>query len=173
MRKCSIAFFCLQILSGAAAASGVYQTPEAFLAETFGGTVPKPQSYWFGKADTEAVERILQRKSGALRTRYWRSGGRSAWILEETGKEQPITVGIVINHGRIERIRVLIFRESRGWEVRQSFFTDQFVDAGLQADLNLDKPIDGITGATLSVNALIKLARLALYLHGRMEAPST
>jgi uncharacterized protein with FMN-binding domain len=97
--------------------------------------------------------------------RYWGDAGRSAWILEEVGKEQPITVGLVVSDGRIERVKVLVFRESRGWEVRHPFFTDQFRDTGLTGERDLDRDIDGISGATLSVRALKKLARLALYLH--------
>ncbi|MBT8117818.1 MAG: FMN-binding protein, partial [Gammaproteobacteria bacterium] len=88
-----------------------------------------------------------------------------AWILEEIGKERPITTGLVINEQGIERLRVLVFRESRGWEVKHPFFTDQFPGIQLTAGRELDGPIDGVSGATLSVRALKKLARLALYFH--------
>ena len=62
------------------------------------------------------------------------------------------------------QMQVLIYRESHGWEVRYPFFTDQF--KGLERDdsNNLNKKIDGISGATLSVNALTRLSKLALYL---------
>ena len=66
-------------------------------------------------------------------------------------------------------VKVLIFRESRGWEVRYPFFTDQFKGATLVTDNNLDRKIDGITGATLSVNALTKLGRIALLLHKHLD----
>ena len=46
---------------------------------------------------------------------------------------------------------------------------DQFKDATLTGDKELDKKIDGISGATLSVNALTKLARLALYLDSQVN----
>ena len=85
-------------------------------------------------------------------------------ILEEIGKDLPITVGLVINEGRLEKIKVLVFRESRGEEIRHSFFTDQFKGARLDDKGKLDRTIDGISGATLSVRAMKKLARLALYL---------
>ena len=78
---------------------------------------------------------------------------------------KPITTGLVINEDRVERIRVLEYRESRGGEVRHPFFTGQFKGAGLTEEHRLDRPIDGISGATLSVRALKKLAALALYLH--------
>jgi len=103
-----------------------------------------------------------------LRVRYWYKGERSAWILEEIGKEEPITAGIVIDKGKIERVEVLIFRESRGWEVRHDFFTEQFEGAKLRKDGELNRAIDNITGATLSVRALTKLARLALYFHNQV-----
>ena len=70
----------------------------------------------------------------------------------------------------LERIKVLEFRESRGWEVRHAFFTDQFRAARLTKDRNLDRDIDGISGATLSVRAMKKLAALALYLDGELRA---
>jgi len=54
-------------------------------------------------------------------------------------------------------------------EVRYPFFTDQYKDASLQKDKQLDRTIDGISGATLSVRALTKLARLALYLHHHID----
>ena len=106
---------------------------------------------------------------GVLRIKYWKKDDRSAWILEEIGKERPITAGIVINDNKIELITVLAFRESRGWEVRYPFFTDQFSDAALKENKQLDRHIDGISGATLSVNAMTKMARLALFLHQEIE----
>jgi hypothetical protein len=75
----------------------------------------------------------------------------------------------VINDSRIESVNVLIFRESRGWEVRYPFFTDQFSDATLEENNQLDRHIDGISGATLSVKAMEKMARLALLLHKQSE----
>ncbi len=81
------------------------------------------------------------------------------------GYEKPITVGIVVNQNKIEAVSVLVFRESRGAEVRYPFFTVQFLDGQLNEQFKLDKTIDGISGATLSVQALKKVVTLALYLH--------
>ena len=157
------------VLSGGglhpAAATGTYQSPEAFLAEMFGGSAPPPQVLWVQPDVRTQAEAILGHALGVLRLRYWTQAGRCAWILEEIGKEQPITVGVVTAAGRIEQLRVLIFRESRGWEVRHPFFTDQFRGAGLDERRQLAPPVDGVSGATLSVSALTRLARLALLLH--------
>ena len=142
----------------------VYQAPDAFIAESFGDKVPEPQILWLTKDLKESVKAILGHDYPALRIRYWAADGRTAWILDEIGKVKPITTGIVVNRGRIERLKVLVYRESHGWEVKHPFFTDQFREAGLNEKRALDRRIDGISGATLSVNALKKLAALALHL---------
>ena len=51
----------------------------------------------------------------SLRIRYWKKDGRTAWILEEIGKVEPSTFGIVSKEGQIQKIKVLEFREMRGW----------------------------------------------------------
>ncbi|MDP4879954.1 MAG: FMN-binding protein [Opitutales bacterium] len=45
------------------------------------------------------------------------------------------------------------------------FFTDQFEGLELTNENTLNRKIDGISGATLSVNALTRLSKLALHLH--------
>ncbi len=108
---------------------------------------------------------ILGHPYASRRLRYWRSGGRSAWILDEIGKTEPITLGIAVGPEGIEQIRVLVYREPRGGEIRQPFFRRQFEGMTLDRRDQLSAPVDGITGATLSVDAVRRLARLALVLH--------
>ncbi len=153
--------------TGLLLADDVYQSQQDFLQEVFAGDPPPPSVLWLRDGIRTTSTEILGHPYPGLRIRYWIQGDRTAWILEETGKEKPITVGLVVNAQVMERVRVLAFRESRGWEVRYPFFTDQFKGIGLTHGNGLDRPVDGISGATLSVRALEKLARLALYLHGR------
>lgn len=157
--------FLIFFISHLTFAQGVYQTPEDFLKETFQNAPPEPRLLWLTGERQKVAEQILGHKLNALRIRYWKIEEKSAWILDEVGKDEPITTGVVINQDKIEQLKVLIFRESRGWEVKYPFFTDQFKEIQLKSDYNLNKTIDGISGATLSVNALKKVARLALYLH--------
>ena len=161
---------CLLLLlcAGPVPASGTYQSPEDFLAETFQGDVPAAQVLWLKGDIRETSTDIMGHRYPGIRVRYWLQGTRSAWILEEIGKERPITTGLVINAQGIERLRVLVFRESRGWEVKHPFFTDQFPGIRLTPEHQLDGRIDGVSGATLSVRALKKLARLALYFHSQV-----
>lgn len=162
--RLAVLFALLLTAVAAVHARGTYQTPQAFLEESFPEGVPAPKILWLRGDLRRAVKEILGHRYPALRVRYWRRDGRTAFILEEIGKEEPITAGILVRDGRIERIRVLIFRESRGDEVRHDFFTRQFEGARLDEAHRLDRDIDNISGATLSVRAMKKLARLALLL---------
>lgn len=143
----------------------VYLSPETFLAESFASETPSPSALWITKGLKPEIRKILGHDYPALRVRYWQRDQKTAWILEEIGKVKPITVGIVVEANAIDSLRVLIYRESHGWEVKYPFFTDQFEGAELNDKLRLDQNIDGISGATLSVNALKKLSRLALLFH--------
>ena len=148
---------------GAPVAQEIYQSPRDFLNEAFDGNVPLMQSLAVDAEIREQAESILRHGYGVERVNYWSEGKRTIWILEEIGRYRPITVGLIVSNSQIETIRVLIFRESHGWEVHHAFFTDQFKGLSLDAGNELTASIDGISGATLSVNALRNLARLALY----------
>lgn len=145
-------------------ARGIYQTNENFISEVFTNTPPENSSIILSGDVRKKVSTILGHPYGGLIIKYWEKEGRTAWILEEIGKSEPITFGIVIKNNKIEKIKVLAFRESRGWEVRYSAFTKQFNGVGLDGD-KLDKRIDGISGATLSFWAMTGVSRVALFLH--------
>lgn len=151
-------------------ATGVYQEPADFVAEAFAQDPPAPRALWIKRSLRAPIEEILGHPLGVMRLRYWQKDGRSAWVIDEIGKEEPITTGVVIKDGRIERVKILVFRESRGWEVRHDFFTDQFKTASIDGDYGLDRNIDGVSGATLSVRAVTRLARLALFLSQHVAA---
>ena len=139
-----------------------------FLAQHFSAP-PAAKALWItGELKTTTAD-ILQHPPQKLRQRYWQQGQRSVWIMEEIGKEKPITVGLVVDNGNITEVKVLAFRASRGWEIRYTFFTQQFDGVTLTNKQQLSETIDNITGATLSVRAVRKLARLALIYHKRVS----
>jgi len=146
-----------------------YQNAEEFLSQTFANSVPKPKVLWLKKDLKKVAAQILQHNPGFLRTRYWKTAEKSVWILNELGKTKPITVAVIIKDNKIELLKVLAFRESRGWEVKHDFFTDQFKQNSLNEELRLSSAIDGISGATLSVRALTKVAQLALFFNSQVQ----
>ena len=148
-------------------AEEVYQSPEEFLSLTFDET-PEAQRLTIKGDLSKNVKKILGHRYKKIRLPYWQNGCRSAWILEEIGKERHITAGFVVNSQGLEKVKVLIFRESRGWEVKHDFFGEQFINAKLTKKHKLDKRIDNISGATLSVRAITNISRMALLLHSHV-----
>ena len=167
--KITALFLFSLIFSSATVAGGVYQEPADFINEVFDDKPPKAEVLWLDEDLKKKIVNILDHKYKGLRIRYWRQENKSAWILEEIGKEKLITTGIVINNKQIEQVKVLVFRESRGWEVRHDFFTEQFKQATLKENHQLDKTIDNISGATLSVRAVRKQAQIALLLDQHIQ----
>ena len=159
-------------LAGDGGQAGRYMEVEDYLASTFPDGAPAASTLWVSGDIRESVEQVLGHRFGKLRTRYWFNGETSVWVLDEIGKELPITIGVAVRHGQIADIKVLEFRESRGWEVKYPFFTDQFKDAKMAGDNRLDRDIDSITGATLSVGAVTRIAKVALILHDNIQKPS-
>lgn len=151
-------------------ANSVYQSNDEFISQALNTPTPKAKVYWLQDDDKQVIEQILAHRYNKMRVRYWQQADETVWILDEIGKESPITVGIHIKQQAIAKTKVLVYRESRGDEVRHDFFTNQFTQATLNADHQLDRHIDGITGATLSVRALTKLSRIALYLDSKINS---
>ncbi len=155
-------------------AGGVYQNSDDFINQAFNNAPPKAEALWLNKDLKSQMAEILNHNYKGLRVRYWQQTSstdhKSVWILDEIGKEKPITTGIVVKNGKIELVKILVFRESRGWEVRHAFFTDQFKNAELKNNQQLNTDIDNISGATLSVRAVKKLATIALLLDQHIKA---
>ena len=152
-------------------AHAVYQAPEQYVAESLSQqteTVPDSRTLWPNSDLRLQLKEVLGHKP-SLRYKYWGQDGKTVWVLDEIGKDRPITAGIVISQGQIEDVRVLVFRESRGWEIKHNFFTRQFVNLFLEGNQDLSGRIDNITGATLSVKAMTRMAKAALLLHDHAQ----
>lgn len=150
------------IVCPALAFERVIETPERFIAEAL-GPLPKTKTLWMVPEVQQTVRRILGHPPAQLRQRYWTDGTKTVWILEEIGKEEFITAGFAVENGAAIAARVLVYRETRGHEIASPAFLAQFEGAKLLPDGRLSKNIDGISGATLSVRAMERMERLALY----------
>ena len=157
----------LFVSSSALAQVGTYQSVDEFLAETF-IDVPAKSTLWLSKEDRHWLEQELGNSFKQFRVNYWQLGSTTVWFENEIGKEYPITTGIVIEKGRVKKIAVLEYREIRGGEVRYPFFTQQFTGVDLSKPSKKWK-INGITGATLSVSAMKKMARRSLLLNSLIK----
>lgn len=88
-----------------------------------------------------------------------------AMIVNEIGKDQYITfiVGVTTSF-KVSRVALMIFRETRGWEVQDARFSNQFKNKTSKDRLLIGSDIIGITGATLSARAFCRGTKKALVL---------
>ena len=87
-------------------------------------------------------------------TREGRPAGY-AIVGNEVGLYKPITFLVKIGEDRhVESAHVMIYRESRGGEVRRRRFLQQYRDKEMKSPIRINRDIIGVTGATLSVRAL-------------------
>lgn len=169
-KQAILALSCVLFHPGASAQVGVYSTLEDTLAAEFPNADIESKTLWLTKDIKAAMSDDLGFSLPGLRMRYWQSQDQTLWVLEEIGKEYPITFSYLVEGNispSIASAEVMEYREIRGGEVRHRFFTKQFVGANL-TDGHLSQTIDGITGATLSVNAMRKMAKTAIWLHSKV-----
>jgi len=126
---------------------------------------------WLNKSLQESIRLLIGHPYPKLRLRYKiiysSEKPTTIWYLDEIGKERPISFAVSVRDAKIQLIRVLDFRESRGHEIHLQTFADQFSQNNVNSDGDFEHSIDGITGATMSVRAMKKMARLALMLHSK------
>jgi hypothetical protein len=147
---------------------GTYLTLSQILVKAFGANamVEKTATYferylWLNKAQKIQAANVLQHRYSKARVRYWSHQGTQIWVMHEIGKERPISFAVATKNNEIVWVEVMAFRESRGSEIRLPAFKQQFNGATL-IKKGLSHSIDGISGATYSVRAMKKVAKLAL-----------
>jgi thiamine biosynthesis lipoprotein ApbE len=80
-----------------------------------------------------------------------------AMITEEVGKFHPYTFIVSVDlKGKIDKIAILVYRESRGSEIAKKRFLYQFKGKSLKNRIRINKDIINISGATMSVVTMCK-----------------
>jgi len=78
-----------------------------------------------------------------------------AVVTEQVGLYKPITFLVkVAPDGRVDDVWIMVYRESRGGEVRHKRFLSQYEGKSAKDPIRLNRDVIGITGATLSVRAV-------------------
>ena len=80
-----------------------------------------------------------------------------AIITEEIGKFHPYTFIVSADlEGKIDKIAILVYRESRGSEIAKKRFLYQFKGKSLKNKIRINRDIINISGATMSVVTMCK-----------------
>ena len=85
--------------------------------------------------------------------------------MNEVGKTEPITFMVGMTpEGKVTDVVIMVFRENRGWEVKEKRFLNQFRGKTLRNSIRVDEDIINYTGATLSSKAVARGVKRALFL---------
>jgi hypothetical protein len=138
-----------------------YQTLDDALREVFAGADSTWTETW---TPDDAARSALAAQLGAPQPpgeivfHRARAGGRDlGWAVttDEIGLHEPITMLVTVTAGHeVGPVRVLVFRESRGGEVRRKRFLEQFLGKTRADPLRITRDIDAVTGATYSSRAV-------------------
>lgn len=138
---------------------------ESFLGSIFTGEIPKKKRLIVKGDKKEDIQKIMGDRYNKRIFSYWENDTEQVWILNSIGKYKPITAGFVINSCKIKSSHVIVYREAIGYEIKYPNFLIQLKDAEIKDNMKLNSKIDNISGATLSVNSMRRMARTALLLN--------
>ncbi len=78
-----------------------------------------------------------------------------ALVQNTIGKHKPMTYMVGIDSkGQVSDVELLVFRESRGSEIRQKRFNAQYEGKTVSDPVRINKDIINISGATMSVRSM-------------------
>ena len=163
-----------------AALAAVAGETEVYLSLEEAPRVVFPEADSIERKDVPATDELRERMQGLIgreKPSIWepfyitytahRGGDLLGYavICEEIGKHRPITFIVAASpDGRVRDVAVMIYRESRGREVKYPGFTKQFRGKNLADPIAHRRDIRNITGATLSARSLSRGVRKALAL---------
>jgi len=85
------------------------------------------------------------------------NGKADGWALIQNtiGKHKPMTYLVGVDpQGEVTNVEVLVYRESRGSEVRKKRFNYQYEGKTLRDPIRINRDIINISGATMSVRSM-------------------
>lgn len=137
-------------------------------AEAFPGATWRIERRSLGREASARVARRSGRpvEAGPVEVHVATRDGRTVGyglVLEEVGLHHPITFFVAIGaDGRVVDSLVLVYRESRGDEIRLARFRRQLKGLGLRDPIRINRDVIHITGATYSCRATTDVLRRAL-----------
>ncbi len=88
-----------------------------------------------------------------------------AFIDDQMGQHEPMTFAVKLStEGVVLRQELMVYRETRGDEIRDHRFQEQFTGKTVHDSLRPNKDIDCVSGATISSRAITIGVRRALVL---------
>jgi hypothetical protein len=160
--------------AGPAWATALISVDEA-LSLAFAGAVTERETVFLTETQlAQAAAAAGERPAGAIVTRYRaeRDGALVGWAYLDTHRVRtlPETVMVVLDpSGQVLRVEVVAFREPLEYLPRPSWY-GQLEGRRLDGEVNLDRGIRPVAGATLTAVATVRAVRQVLAIHGVLAA---
>ena len=122
-------------------------------------------------AQWQAIDRAYDAPVGVREPQAWAAtvAGKPIGYLyvdEVLGKQLMIKYAVAIGmDARVQRVDILEYRETHGFEVRNARWLAQFTGKAVDSTLQLDRDIKNISGATLSCRHVTQGVRRLLAIH--------
>ncbi len=115
--------------------------------------------------EVKLIERSSRERVLRPHIRIWKSDQGQAVIIDEVvGKHEFITYAVALNSdGTVKGIEIMDYRETYGYQVRDSSWRKNFIGKKITDPLKVDKDIPNISGATLSSVHVTNGVRRVLY----------
>ncbi len=138
----------------------VYLTKKQALEVAFpGADKVEKEKKWLTDEQRQAIGKLCFQTITEKRMTFYvgkKNGRPMGYMMIDNviGKSFPITFMVVLNEdGTVRDVEILVYREPRGWEVRDKSFLSQFFGKDSASDF---RSINSITGATLSVRSMTR-----------------
>ena len=125
---------------------------------------------------TKPIERLCRQKFFRNELYTWKIQSNDSTIAyalldNVIGKTQPISFMVILNRsGEIQSVHVIKYRSSHGSEVCNQSWLNQFKHRNANSGYLPGKDVDGISGATFSVNGLSKGIRKIVLLFDKIKS---
>lgn len=151
------------LLSFGLYANSIQETCEASLLHYFGSEAKLKFSYFpIPPALKLGIEQTARQRFFKDKIYYWKISDHDSTVAlaaldNVMGKAMPITILVIFDkQGRILKSEIVKYRESIGGEVSNSRWLKQFIGLSQADFLDPKTRIDGISGATISVQSVSK-----------------
>jgi thiamine biosynthesis lipoprotein len=147
-----------------------FQTEEQALRSLYGGCRVDRQDKTLSEQDRQALSKAtgMYFPEAAFTFLVTQRDGRVLGynlVMNEIGKSEPITFMVAMSpEYRVVDVLVMVFRESRGSEIREKRFLRQFQGKRMGDPLTINNDIVNYSGATLSSKAITRGVKRALAL---------
>ena len=102
--------------------------------------------------EIKTIEKTSGKKWLSPRVRVWWGPDKEALIIDRVlGKHEFITYAVALTpDGTVKSVEIMEYRETYGYQIRESQWRQKFIGKTLANPVKLDKDISNISGATIS-----------------------